>query len=125
MLRAPELKSLQRAFNVWTKGLLKRQARDSKIVEKIDGIKDLFEEYEMAETVYEYWDDAITDKGILKGKSELLVRQLTRRFGQLPKWAETRVSKAKSAQLEEWADAVLDASNLTEVLGTPSPSARK
>ena len=38
MLRAPELKSLRRAFNVWTKGLLKRQTRDSKIVEKIDGL---------------------------------------------------------------------------------------
>jgi len=121
MLRAPELKSLRRAFNVWTKGLLKRQTRDSKIVETIDGIKDIFKEYDMAEAVYEYWDDAIRDKG----KAELLVRQLTRRFGQLPKWAATRVSKAKSAQLEEWADAVLDASNLTEVLGTPGSSARK
>ena len=38
MLRAPELKSLRRAFNVWKKGLLKRQTRDSKIVEKIDGL---------------------------------------------------------------------------------------
>ena len=55
MLRAPELKSLRRAFNVWTKGLLKRQTRDSKIVEKIDGIKDIFKEYGMAEAVYEYW----------------------------------------------------------------------
>jgi hypothetical protein len=46
---------------------------------------------------------------------------LNRRFGPLPKWAETRVSKAKSAQLEKWADAVLDAANLTDVLGAPDP----
>ena len=42
------MKSLRRAFNVWTKGLLKRQTRDSKIVEKIDGIKDIFKEYDVA-----------------------------------------------------------------------------
>jgi hypothetical protein len=79
----------------------------------------------MAEIVYEYWDDVIEKKGKLKGQIEILVRQLTRRFGPLPKWAEARVNKAKSAQLEKWADAVLDASNLTEVLGAPGSSAKK
>ena len=74
----------------------------------------------MAEAVYEYWDDAIRDKSMQAGEAKILVSLLTRRFGPLPKWAETRVSKAKSAQLEEWADAVLDASNLTEVLGQPA-----
>jgi len=33
--------------------------------------------------------------------------------------AVSRVNKAKSAQLEKWATAVLDASSLTEVLGAP------
>jgi len=120
MLRAPELKSLRRAFNVWTKGLLKRQTRDYKIVEAIDGINDIFEEYDMAETVYEYWDDVIREKALSDGKAELLIRQLSHRFGPLPKWAESRVIKAKSAQLEKWATAVFDASSLAEVLGTPT-----
>ena len=53
-------------------------------------------------------------------EAEILVRQLIRRFGPLPKWAKTRVSKANTTQLEEWTDAVFDASNLTEVLGAPS-----
>jgi hypothetical protein len=61
-------------------------------------------------------------EGERKGETKLLVRLLTRRFGQLPGWAEARVNKAKSAQLEKWADAVLDASNLTEVLGAPDIS---
>ena len=64
-------------------------------------------------------------EGELKGKAELLVRQLSRRFGPLPKWAETRVNKAKSEQLEKWADTVLDASSLTEVIGAPKSSARR
>ena len=84
----------------------------------------------MAEAVYEHWDEIYRKKiiaeavaeAVSEGKAELLIRQLTHRFGTLPKWAETRVKKAKSAQIEEWADAVLDASSLTEVIGT---SARK
>jgi len=58
-------------------------------------------------------------EGRIEGEAKLLVRQLSRRFGQLPKWAESRINKAEPAQLENWADAVLDASNLTEVLGAP------
>ena len=85
----------------------------------------------MAEAAYQYWDDAIREKalsegerkgerkGVRKGETKLLVSQLTHRFGPLPKWAESRVNKAKSAQLEKWATAVLVASNLTEVLGAP------
>jgi len=132
MLQAPELKSLRRAFNVWTKGLLKRHNRDNKITRTVDGINDIFEEYDMAEAAYLDWGDQIKEKALFEGRQEgwqkgrqegeskLLIRQLSRRFGPLPKWAETRVSKAKSAQLEEWADAVLNASSLTEVLGAPS-----
>ena len=81
----------------------------------------------MLEAVYENWGDTCRKEGELKGKiegkmegkMELIIRLLSRRFGQLPKWAESRISKAEPAQIENWADAVLDASNLTEVLGAP------
>ena len=159
MLRAPELKSLRRAFNMWIKGLLKRHERDNRITETVNGINDIFEEHDMAkakyeifsetirknieaevrakvraevraearaearkdaEAKYEIWSDTARKEGLKEGEVKLLVRQLSRRFGPLPKWAEIRVNKAKSAQLEKWADAVLDASNLTEVIGAPS-----
>jgi hypothetical protein len=120
VLHAPELESLRRAFNVWIKGLLKRHTPDTKIVEKISGIKDIFKEHDMAEATYLNWADVFKAEGKAEGKAEILFRLLTRRFGALPKWAEKRLNKAKPAQLEEWADAVLDASNLTEVLGAPS-----
>ena len=132
-LKAPELKSLRRALNVWVKGLLQRHERDTKIRETIAGINDIFEDIDMAEATYEIWSETIRKnienttrkkflsegekKGRKEGEAKLLVRLLSRRFGPLPKWAETRVNKAKSAQLEKWADAVLDASSLTEVLG--------
>jgi hypothetical protein len=128
MLCAPELKSLRRAFNVWVKGLLKRHDQYNRIAETVDGINDIFEEYDMAEAAYANWFDEYEKKGLKeglkegfqKGEAKLLIRQLSRRFGTLPKWAETRVSKAKSAQLEKWADAILDASNLTDVIGAPA-----
>jgi predicted transposase YdaD len=59
------------------------------------------------------------EKKALQSKVNLLVRQLTLRFGQLLQWAEARVRKAKDAQLEEWFDKVIAAPNLTEVLGAP------
>ena len=78
----------------------------------------------MAEVAYANWGDTYKNEGRQEGQAELLIRQLTRRFGQLPNWAETRVNKAKSAQLEKWADAVLDASSLAEVIGA-SASTKK
>ena len=124
MLCAPELKSLRRAFNVWVKGLLKRHDQYNRIAETVDGINDIFEEYDMAEAAYANWFAEYEKKGLKegfqKGEAKLLIRQLSRRFGTLHKWAETRVSKAKSAQLEKWADAILDATNLTDVIGAPA-----
>ncbi|MDR0634970.1 MAG: DUF4351 domain-containing protein [Azoarcus sp.] len=49
----------------------------------------------------------------------MLVRLLSRRFGPLPEWARERLRRADVAQLETWADAVLDAATLAEVVGTP------
>ena len=122
MLNTQEMESLRRAFNVWTKGLIQRNAQDAEISEKLENV-DLFKEYAMAEAIYVGWGKQFEmkgeKKGEKKGEMKILIRQLSRRFGQLPKWAENRISKAEPAQLENWADAVLDASNLTEVLGTP------
>ena len=125
MLRAPELESLRRALNVWVKNLLLRYATDSKVAEKVSETNDIFEEYTEMETVYTDWADAYEQKGEQKGGAKLLVCQLSHRFGPLPKWAETRVNKAKAEQLEKWATAVLDASSLTDVIGAPKSSARK
>jgi predicted transposase YdaD len=58
-----------------------------------------------------------------RGESEaVLARLLTRRFGPLPEWARERLHRADAAQREAWADAVLDAASLTEVVGAPPES---
>jgi hypothetical protein len=65
------------------------------------------------------WVPQHEQRGIEKGEALLLRRQLMRRFGALPEWAEQRLSQATTVQLETWGDQVLDAATLTEVLGHP------
>jgi hypothetical protein len=55
-------------------------------------------------------------RGILKGESTLLIRQLERRFGTLPGWAQDRIAAADGAALEDWSLRVLDAASLDDVL---------
>ncbi|MBK7000650.1 MAG: DUF4351 domain-containing protein [Rhodoferax sp.] len=54
-------------------------------------------------------------QGIQQGECSLLVRQLTRRFGALPEWVNTRLKQAHTDLLETWGERVLDAKSLEEV----------
>jgi hypothetical protein len=46
-----------------------------------------------------------------------LRRQLHKRFGELPEEIELRLNNATLAQLEVWADRVLDARTVEEIFG--------
>ena len=50
-----------------------------------------------------------------KGEAKLLVRLLTRRFGELPAVVREQIAAADSDTLEQWGDLVLDARSLEEV----------
>lgn len=50
-----------------------------------------------------------------EGRAEILLRQLTRRFGPLPQRVADRVRAGSSADLDRWADAVLTAPSLETV----------
>ncbi len=54
-------------------------------------------------------------RGRQQEAASLLRRQLTRRFGPLPDWAEQRLQTAPLAELESWAERVLDATTLEAV----------
>jgi hypothetical protein len=54
-------------------------------------------------------------EGIPQGEAQILRRQLTRRFGPLPDWAEAKLSESSTDQLEHWADRILDAESLDAV----------
>ena len=59
--------------------------------------------------------DAARDWRLAQGEAHILRCQLTRRFGPLPEWAETKLNDAGQPQLEAWALRVLDAPTLEEV----------
>jgi hypothetical protein len=52
----------------------------------------------------------------LEGKCSLLGRQLTRRFGPIPAWAKEQLASATDAQLDSWAERILDAETIQKVL---------
>lgn len=55
-------------------------------------------------------------EGIQVGQSRLLMRILTRRFGELPPWAITRLRQASAEELDNWLDRTLDAASLQAAL---------
>lgn len=59
-------------------------------------------------------------QGRLEGKRQLLARQLTRRFGELPPWASERLHAASEPDLDAWTDRVLSADSLDAVIGCPA-----
>ena len=50
-----------------------------------------------------------------EGELNLLIRQLTRRFGPLDVATQQRLNQASSDELEHWADNILDAGTLDGV----------
>ncbi len=60
--------------------------------------------------------DRLREEGRQKGERKVLLKQLTLRFGQLPDAALARVNAAGVEQLEAWAERVLTALTLAEVI---------
>lgn len=60
-------------------------------------------------------------QGIEEGQAGLLLHLLERRFGELPQSVRERIRGASVSELGAWAEAVLDAASLDEVLAAGSP----
>ncbi len=60
--------------------------------------------------------------GRLEGEALLLQRMLTRRFGPLPEWVQTRLHSASSEELETWAERVVVTTCLGEMRAARLPS---
>lgn len=58
-------------------------------------------------------------RGRAEGEAKVLKRQLTRRFGPLPKWAAARIDAAAIDQLDAWLDGIFDAESLEGLIGPP------
>ena len=60
------------------------------------------------------------ERGRVEGERAVLERQLRRRFGLLPPATASRLDRASTADLETWAENVLDAETLDDVFGQRS-----
>ena len=60
--------------------------------------------------------------GKTEGKTDILLRQLRRRFDPLPEAVMAKVRNASDDQLNEWAENILDASTLGMVFGPAKPN---
>jgi hypothetical protein len=126
-LGAPEQAPLHRAFATWIQRVL--PARLPGV--KLNAIADLKElENMLAKRVKEWtreWERQGLEKGMQKGMEQglqqglqqgeaaVLVRQLTRKFGELPPEARRRIESADAETLLSWSERVLDASKLDDV----------
>jgi hypothetical protein len=69
--------------------------------------------------------DELKQEGRAEGRAEILLKQLSARFGRVPAEVEARILAAKKPALDRWAIRVLTAPSLQAVLGTrrPAPAA--
>jgi len=120
VMRTPELQALRRAFGVWVRILLRRNAPRSSINE-IERINDIAEADSMlAERIEGWFDEAEQrglEKGLQTGEAMALRRLLDKRFGPLPANVDRRIDRASRGQIEAWLDKVIDASSLGDIFG--------
>lgn len=57
-----------------------------------------------------------TQKKFRQTALSLLVRRITKRFGELPEWVQSKLDAATPAQIELWADKALEAQTLGEYM---------
>ncbi|NEV64196.1 transposase, partial [Thiorhodococcus minor] len=127
-LAAPEQDSLRRAFVVWLKRVLLPARVPGAELPNVNDLQEMRAMLaERVKTWTEEWKQQGLEEGLEKGlkqgvyrgEARLLRRLLIRRFGVLPAWAEARLEQAGEAELEFWADRVLDRDTLEEVLKEP------
>ena len=55
-------------------------------------------------------------QGVQEGELTVLRRQIQKRFGRLPKWANEKLAALSTTRLENLSERVLDAKSLDELL---------
>ncbi len=108
--------SLLEAFSVYVRSVLVPAVAPG---QKLPELEALMESTTMLETTVIEWRDSWLAEGRQEGRQEggceLLLRQLSRKFGTLPSHVQQQVKSAASSQLLGWGDRVLTAHTLDEV----------
>jgi predicted transposase YdaD len=115
-LKSPEQQDLSRALAVWVGKVILGKLPGP----PVSGVNDLQEMRKMLADRIEEWGEEFKREGLRKGLEEgrqqgqasLLLRQLRKRFGELPEWVPTRLQQANPEQLERWGERLLDVDSL-------------
>ncbi|MBF0463335.1 MAG: Rpn family recombination-promoting nuclease/putative transposase [Magnetococcales bacterium] len=134
-LQDPQQQTLRRTFANWLSRILlpRLSKKNSAIPESIPEMNELEEVHAMLAETAEGWTREWKQEGLQQGlqqgrqqgrqegrqeeASKILLRQLTRRFGDLSAGVREKINAAGLDDLELWSDRVLDAHSLADVLG--------
>lgn len=128
-LEGPEHRSLNRAFALWVGRVILAKLPG----EPVRGLDDLQEVRTMLADRIEEWGEEFKREGLRKGLEEgrqrgleegrqegeaaLLLRQLRKRFGELPEDVPSRVQEADPEQLEHWGERLFEVDSLDGLFG--------
>ncbi len=127
-LSLPEQASMRRSVAGWLLRLLQHKLSGTSIPELVDLTEIDTMLTRKSETWTERWErqgiekgrkeglETGLKKGRVEGERQLLRTQIERRFGRLPDWAETKFTGASEEQLLCWAEGLLDAPTLENLL---------
>ncbi len=112
---------LERIFRHWVEYNLSMRLKEPnafKAAKNLEEMAIMLEE--CVDSWVDYWEGKGEEKGLqkglqkglLEGEALVLRRQLRKRFGELPDWAQAKLANASTDELESWAEAILDAKTL-------------
>ncbi|MEJ1961552.1 MAG: Rpn family recombination-promoting nuclease/putative transposase [Gammaproteobacteria bacterium] len=116
-MRSPEQASLKRAFSTWLKKVILPRLSHNEAANVTE-----FEEMQvmLSETI-KRWKAEYRSEGLKEGRrrcdERLVLRQIHKRFGEVPHWAAVRVQSAQLEQLESWLEKLLDGASIDDCLG--------
>ncbi len=111
-LKHEKYTGLRRALTVWiNRVIIKGLSSQEKFCEATE-LKEI--NNMLAETV-EQWTRDWMQQGMQRGAGKLLLRQVKRRFGCMPKWVEEKITGADESMIEQWADNILDVDAIEDV----------
>ncbi|MEO5333168.1 MAG: Rpn family recombination-promoting nuclease/putative transposase [Magnetococcus sp. YQC-5] len=116
-LKGPEYQELRRSFAKWLSRILlpRLSKKNVTVPESIPEMNDLEEVHTMLAETVEGWTREWTRDGERKEAAKIILRQLTRRFGDLSPEVHERLKRADIDALELWADRILDARFLEDI----------
>jgi hypothetical protein len=132
LLKDDATQPLRRAFSVWVRSLLRRKVPRPRIHE-VETINDIMEADTMLAERIESWFEEATRKGLeqgmqqgmqqgmlqglKQGEAQVLLRQLTLKFGELAEADRQRIEQADVETLLLWSERILFADTLDKVWG--------